>query len=350
MISLFRLGAAAVIAGTALPLLRVDDWWVRALDFPRAHLAAVGAILLVRGPRRPRTFADELLGWGLGAAVAYQLHRIRPYTCLHAKEVVPVPGTARGEPAWSILVANVRRSNRRAAGLLRSVRTRRPDLVLILEADSWWEGRLAGLEEDYPYVIRQPQDNTYGMLAFSRLELISPRVEFLVQPDVPSMHATVRLPSGQSCALHLLHPRPPSPWGKDTTTDRDAELVLVGRRVRDQDLPTVVAGDLNDVAWSTTTTLFQRVSRLLDPRKGRGLYNTYNARIPFLRFPVDHVFHSEHFALERLERLPAFGSDHFPILVRLRLCHAARTRQSPPELDRAAREQAQAQLERASRR
>jgi len=349
VISLFRLGAAAVIAGTALPLLRVDNWWVRALDFPRAHLASAGALLLARrGPARRR--ADRVLDWALVAAVAYQLHRIRPYTFLHPKEVLSAPETARGESVLSIMVANVRRSNRRAAGLLRCIRTQRPDLILILEADSWWERRLGILEHDYPHVIRQPQDNTYGMLAYSRLELVSPRVEFLVQPDVPSMHAAVRLSSGTLCALHLLHPRPPTPWGKDTTTDRDAELVLVGRRVRRQRLPALVAGDLNDVAWSATTNLFQRVSRLLDPRKGRGLYNTYNARIPLMRFPVDHVFHSDHFALERLERLKAFGSDHFPILVRLRLWRAAGARQSPPDLDRAARELAQEQIDRAWKR
>jgi hypothetical protein len=77
----------------------------------------------------------------------------------------------------------------------------------------------------------------------------------------------------------------------------------------------VVAGDLNDVAWSHTTRLFQRTSGLLDPRVGRGLYSTFHAAYPFLRWPLDHVFFSREFRLRRLERLPAFGSDHFPILV-----------------------------------
>ena len=78
-----------------------------------------------------------------------------------------------------------------------------------------------------------------------------------------------------------------------------------------------MAGDFNDVAWSYTTDLFRDLSGLLDPRRGRGLYATFPADYPLLRWPLDHVFHSEALALVEMRRLGDVGSDHFPILVEL---------------------------------
>jgi len=72
--------------------------------------------------------------------------------------------------------------------------------------------------------------------------------------------------------------------------ERDAELLVVGRHIRRRGQPAIVAGDMNDVGWSRTSRLFQRYSGLLDPRRGRGLYNTYSTYIPLFRYPLDHSF------------------------------------------------------------
>jgi len=165
---------------------------------------------------------------------------------------------------------------------------------------------------------------------YSRLKLIDPDIKFLVENDIPSIHTGVELRSEERISLHCLHPRPPHPPTDQDATERDAELLIVGRAVKETDEPALVAGDLNDVAWSHTTKLFQKISGLLDPRIGRGMYNTFDATNPLLRWPLDHVFHSNHFKLVALKRLPHFGSDHFPMYIELSYEPEAEAQQPEP--------------------
>ena len=322
--------AAVLVIATLLPLWRHDAWWVRACEFPRVQIMIFGLALvatyLLFAPRT--TTARIALALAL-PCVAFQAYRIFPYTPLASKQV-QAAAAPRAGASVSLLVANVLMDNRRAEGLIEHVRRQSPDLIFSIETDDWWRERLRELDADYPYVVEQPLANTYGMLLHSRWELIDARIRFLVEKDVPSIHAKVRLPAGRRVQLHLLHPKPPHPAETLETTERDGELLLVGREVGRNDEPTIVAGDLNDVAWSYTTRLLQRISGLLDPRIGRGLYSTYHARVPILRWPLDHVFHSDHFELVRLERLAGFGSDHFPVLAELALDPRAPYQQQEP--------------------
>ena len=204
-------------------------------------------------------------------------------------------------------------------------------LVLAVETSEWWKTQLDALAPRYPYCVSHAIDNTYGMVLYSKSELIEAKVEFLVQDDIPSIHTRVKLPSGDEFELHCVHPRPPFPTEDDKSTERDAELLLVGKQVKDSSHASIVAGDLNDVAWSRTTKLFQKISGLLDPRIGRGFFNTFHASYPFIRFPLDHVFHSHHFRLVSLKRLAHFGSDHFPVFIELSYEPEIKHTQDKPE-------------------
>ena len=88
-----------------------------------------------------------------------------------------------------------------------------------------------------------------------------------------------------------------------------------------------------------------RIGELIDPREGRGLYPTYDANSLLISWPLDQVLFQEQFALLSFERLPAFGSDHYPILAEL--CHMpeAADLQSPPSLADGDLEEAETSLE-----
>ncbi|MFD1466864.1 endonuclease/exonuclease/phosphatase family protein [Hymenobacter caeli] len=313
------LGAIALLA-TLLPLLRQRAWWVRIFDFPRLQIVAVLALGLLGAlalPPLPGPWQGLWL-WALGAAVLYQGYRVWPYTPLHRKQVADAARPAGdGAHHFSLLVSNVLMYNRDAARLLGHIRLRQPDVVLAVETDAWWLAQLQSVAQTHPHTYHAPLPNTYGMLVFSRLPLRQAEIRYLLEADVPSFHGQVVLPNGVPVTLHFLHPRPPAPGEAKSSVRRDAELLVVGREIAHHNGPTIVAGDLNDVAWSYTSELFRRLSRLLDPRIGRGLLPTFHANSRLWRWPLDHVFHSAHFRLQHLERLTYMGSDHFPIYIRL---------------------------------
>lgn len=338
-----------MVAATLLPLSRGDAWWIRIFDFPRIQIAflvaaVLAARLLWRGGGGTWSY---LLDAALAACLAYQCYSMFPYTPL-ARRQVEQSRVPRDGSQVKLLFANVLMTNRDSSRLREIIRRADPDIILAVEADEWWREQLSEFEQTHTHTVLRPQDNTYGMLLYSRLELIGPELKFLVQPDIPSIHSRALMPSGEEFEFHCLHPRPPFPTEDERSTERDAELLLVGKSIKGKETPVVVFGDLNDVAWSRTNDLFKKVSGLLDPRVGRGFYNTFHAGYPFVRFPLDHFFHSAHFRLVDFRRLPAFGSDHFPVFISLSYEPEALARQPEQHADADERREADEKIERAA--
>lgn len=314
------LGFVGVI-GTLMPFIPKDDYWIRGFDYPRLQLVCVLAL-----SAGLFAFENDLtaMGWQLAfwlvLAVAglYQAYRILPYTQLWRTHSRTANFPEHDGRHLRMLVSNVLQTNKSSDKLVERVKTHNPDIFLTLESNQWWEEKMdEALLADYPHKVSVPLENLYGMHLYSKLELFDAEVLYRIKDDIPGIDATVELDNGKRIKLFFVHPMPPAPGEAYASTGRDAELALVGKEVKKYGDTAIVAGDLNDVAWSHSTRLFKRLSGLVDPRVGRGLFATFHANFWFARWPLDHLFHTTDLALVSLKRLKSIDSDHFPILVEL---------------------------------
>lgn len=347
-----------LVFGSLAPLSSHPHWFIRGWDFPRVQIvliATVAAIAFVAvnmvNSRAPAIscisisiLATAIAGW--------HLFRIIPYTILSKTQattwdVVQEDEESASQRRFRLLVTNVEMENDRFEQWSKVVRDTDVDMVIAAEIDDRWKPTLEKLKSIFPHQIIYPQDNWYGMAMLSRLPIRESEIRFRIQDDIPSIDAMVELPSGDEIRVIGVHPRPPEPIRDNDATARDAELVIWGKELAEDDRPIVIGGDLNDVAWSPSTRLFLRLSQLLDPRRGRGFFNSFHADHVWMRFPLDHVFHSTHFGVRDLQRLGHVGSDHFPILIDLQLQPVLKQEQEPLEEKASDEEEAEEKLQRA---
>jgi endonuclease/exonuclease/phosphatase (EEP) superfamily protein YafD len=307
-----------LIVAVFLARVKHDYWIFKILEYPRLQKLFLILVVLIAWfffwPLNE--WWSKLSFWGLCASAVYIIYKIIPYTVIAPKEMA---GSIKRKKDDELIIysANVLQENTEYDRLLKQISAADPDIIFLWETNEAWKKAVETLKKDYPYCLEEALENTYGLLFYSRYKLEDSKVNYLVKNDIPSIEAILILPSGTKIKLWGVHPEPPVPGENLYSTAKDKELMKIALKARDWDLPCLVFGDLNDVAWSHTTELFRKTSELLDPRRGRGLYSTFSAHSHIMRFPLDYIFCSKHFALIGMQRLPKNGSDHFAICTHL---------------------------------
>lgn len=313
-------GLTVVVSLCVLTWVTLLPWrtrWIRMWDYPRGQLLILLGLTVPSMGYWVCTHAD-LLGYGLcvltASSIALLSWEILPYTILSRKETptASLTGQANG---IRLLSSNVLMDNRDYGRLRAYITQESPDVLVVLEVDQAWLSALASVTAAYPHRIEHPLDNRYGMAIYSRFAVRSGGIRFLLREDLPSAKLELVLSDDRLITLYVVHPPPPAPGEAPNSIARDAELALIAHDVHADPNPCIVLGDLNDVAWSHSTRLFQRLGTMCDPRIGRGMFNSFHAGHWWVRWPLDHVFLSSHFALQSMHLGPAIGSDHFPVMV-----------------------------------
>ncbi|MEQ8481093.1 MAG: endonuclease/exonuclease/phosphatase family protein [Hoeflea sp.] len=317
-----------------IPFVPCPSGSVRAFDFGRLQVLALSLAALLASLVGEIWLWDGWTAAGVAsiamaaAAAAIQFSHILPFTPIWPVETARFEGDETTVPTLSLLACNVKQGNRDYQRVIDLINQTNPDIAVFMETDRRWVDALRPALSDYLHIIEQPQENSYGMIFATRFAMRDAKVQFLLNEEVPSITGVVQLSPGRDVRIVVIHPEPPIPT-RDTL-GRDAEILVAARIAREETLPILITGDLNDVAWSKTTRRFQRLSGLLDPRQGRGFFNSFHAEYPVVRWPLDHLFHSGDFQLLDIDRKPFVGSDHFPMYYRFALAGNGASETPPP--------------------
>ncbi len=306
-------GAIAILF-TLLPLIAIDYWWIRIFDFPHIQLTILTLTAFITYFMRfeYRQWQDYVFIVSIVACLIFQYTKIHDYMPYSKKEAMDA-SPEKENSVIKIYTANVYQDNENPKKLQEEIRARNADILLFVETNARWQRDIKeALSSDYKYRVEIPLDNTYGMLLYSKLPLVNPKKRYLVDKEIPSIHSKLLLPTGDTIQLYTIHPTPPMPQHNPSSSDRDAEMMKIANLSRESKYPVIVLGDFNDVAWSATTSLFHNVGELLDPRMGRGFYNTFSANSFLLRWPLDHIFISSEFRVNTIQVGNDIESDHFP--------------------------------------
>lgn len=260
-----------------------------------------------------KTILDDVILLLLGLCTIYLAWVIIPYTPL-GKQMIDKVTLDKDEKPFNLLVSNVYQDNTDYQKLVNLINKNNPDIVFLLETNKAWMENIREATDEFPYKIEVPLENTYGLLFYSKLPIRFHEVNYLISTEIPSIIVDVEY-NNEIVRLYGLHPTPPVPQENEESTERDAEILITGKAAKEYGKACIVFGDMNDVAWSRTTKLFLKTSQMLDPRRGRGMYNTFHEKYWFLRWPLDHYFLSSQFRLVDMKIENSVGSDHFPISI-----------------------------------
>jgi endonuclease/exonuclease/phosphatase (EEP) superfamily protein YafD len=235
---------------------------------------------------------------------------------LNVAPLVPyLPFTDEGvvaTPTLSLLAVNVRARNAEHAGLLESIAETHPDVVLVVEFTPRWGEHLASLTAKYPYQIRHPRSDNFGIALYSRHPLET--AGELMLGSTVAIDARIVAPRGNVRVIGV-HLRPP--MSRALARERNAQLAALAAHVAAIDEPLVVLGDINTTPYSPYFARFLETSGLRDARSAFGLGFTWPTSFPLLGIPIDYCLVRNGLTVAQYARLSAFGSDHYPVLTRL---------------------------------
>ena len=296
---------AALCAASVLAVMSPLGWPFELFVHFRPQYAVTSMLVavLLAGLGRPRP-----------AVVALVL------AVLHAWPVVPSSqaGAARvacDGPELTVATVNLWFRNPDPAAFVSWLASGPADLVVLQEVTDEWASALVLLTDEYPYQWLLPRQDPYGIGVISRHALNVTSAD-LAGDGLPSLTGAIEIDDRvlRFIGMHTRWPLLPG-----LARDRDAALFNAADELRAGDTPAVLLGDLNLSPYAPRYEQLLDRGGLRDVLPGRAWHPTWMAGFWPLALRIDHVLVSSGLCIEAASVGPDVGSDHRPVISRLKL-------------------------------
>ena len=312
MVRTFSLHAAAALAAMAILALIL-----RAL---RLTLAAFAGALVGAGLAGVSPFPSPGRAAILDAAAATN-------TTTRASAVEPGARSESAALEFTLMTANLWAGLGNVAPTLEAIDHYKPDIILLQEYTTRQHARLAeALADEYPYAIAEPREDFSGQGVYSRFplrlesaRLIGPRgVAPLDSAKWERQLCCVATIAGRDVVVQNIH-LPTAPMGRQLLAMHHQQVRQIRAWLESETRPVVMGGDFNCTPMSAEAGAI-RASGLTDAHRaaGAGLGTTWGHALAWPGFRIDHVY-TRGLTPIACTVGPDIGSDHRPVLVRLRV-------------------------------
>ena len=299
---LWLLGGVAL--ATVLALLAPLGWPFELFSHFRVQYAAAALLLAVllawRRAAVPAVLALVIAGWHALPGIAAKTGAAEAPDC--------------AGPLFTVATANVQFSNTRPEAFRAWLATQPADFLVIQEVTEAWAAEFEA-QAAYPYRHIVSREDPYGLALLSRWPLESVTLVDLAGDGLPSLAGIVDA-GGQRIRFLGLHTH--WPLTPALAAARDEALQGAAALASAADLPVVLLGDLNLTPDSPAFDRLLDEAGLQDVMHGRGWRPTWLAGFWPLALRIDHVLVSSSLCVEQAEVGPPIGSDHRPVVARLR--------------------------------
>jgi len=296
--------AAASIAAALAPL----GWPFELFAHFRWQLAAAGFALLIAsvGLRKP---------WMVALALASMALQAVPLLLVQRSQAAAAPPSRCSGAEITVATVNLQFDNTDHEAAIAWLRQNPADVVVLQEVTQGWVDAFKQVELPYPYASLAVREDPYGIALLSRWPIADVQPADFAGDGLPSVVGVVLVDRKalQVVGLHTHWPVLPA-----LLQSRDRVLEGAAARVAATGIDSVVLGDLNLTPYAPAFARLLEQSGLRDAFGDRLWRPTWQAGLWPLALPIDHVLVPVSSCVLRAEIGPSIGSDHRPVLVKLR--------------------------------